>query len=200
MPLKPGNSRATISSNISELVHSGRPQRQAIAIALHNAGRANGGTTPPWYIKNEARNMTHAGPIRSPIGGRTDHIPLNVAKGGFVLPADTVSHLGQGNTANGQAVLEKMFSTGPYGMHVPHPKGRNTIPKPPKAPKFADGGETPAVPIMAAGGEYVIPPEKVMEIGGGNHDAGTQILNSFVASVRKEAIKHLKSLPGPERG
>lgn len=41
MPLKGGSSKKTVSSNISELVHSGRPQRQAIAIALQKAGKSN---------------------------------------------------------------------------------------------------------------------------------------------------------------
>jgi hypothetical protein len=40
MPLKPGKSDKVVSGNISELVHSGRPQRQAIAIAMSNAGRS----------------------------------------------------------------------------------------------------------------------------------------------------------------
>lgn len=39
MPLAKGSSRKTISSNISELVHSGRPQRQAIAISMNTAGK-----------------------------------------------------------------------------------------------------------------------------------------------------------------
>lgn len=40
MPLKPGSSNAVVSQNISELVHSGRPQRQAVAIAMSEAGRS----------------------------------------------------------------------------------------------------------------------------------------------------------------
>jgi hypothetical protein len=37
MPLKQGKSKATISSNIREMIAAGHPQRQAVAAALHTA-------------------------------------------------------------------------------------------------------------------------------------------------------------------
>jgi len=42
MPLRKGKSNAVVSSNIRELMHSGRPQKQAVAIAMKKAGKARG--------------------------------------------------------------------------------------------------------------------------------------------------------------
>ncbi len=38
MPPKKGKSKTTVSANIRELMHSGRPQKQSIAIAMSEAG------------------------------------------------------------------------------------------------------------------------------------------------------------------
>lgn len=39
MPLKKGKSSKTVSSNIRELMNSGRSQKQSVAIALNTAGK-----------------------------------------------------------------------------------------------------------------------------------------------------------------
>ncbi len=57
MPLKPGKSNKVVSSNIQELVASGRKPKQAVAIALSNAGRAR------------ARKGKRQGPKRLPRPG-----------------------------------------------------------------------------------------------------------------------------------
>lgn len=40
MPLKRGSSRAVVSRNIRTEIKAGWPQKQAVAIALHKAGKS----------------------------------------------------------------------------------------------------------------------------------------------------------------
>jgi hypothetical protein len=179
MPLKQGKSQKTISGNIREMIHSGHPQDQAIAAALNIARKvkkAAGGETGP--TKPGEASTTHEGPIKAPVAGRTDHLPMHVASGSYVVPADIVSAIGEGNTETGFAILDHMI------------KMRNKGDQPQSGP---------SVPIVAAGGEYVIPPIAVIHFGGGEMDRGHKALDEWVKSERAKTIKTLKKLPGPKK-
>ena len=58
MPLKKGKSKKTVSANISTLMHEGRPQKQAIAIALSTAGTGK----PPKKGTPDAKRHQRRGP------------------------------------------------------------------------------------------------------------------------------------------
>lgn len=219
MPLIHSKSEPAFRQNVKTLMHEEKagtskhvqsPQ-QALAIAyeLKRRGRAMGGPNAgvqqqPWYVRQEARGLSHpGGPIMSAVPGRTDRHPLNVPAGSYVLPADHVSSLGQGNTQAGMKILNNMFSQGPYGMAMPSIKRGAGAPRPPKAMSDRGGarGENASgeVPIMAAGGEYIIPPQVVARIGDGDIKRGHAILDKWVVENRKKHVQTLKKLPGPAK-
>ena len=209
-------------------VHPPAPMRQPTA----RIGRQTGGAIP------NSPAAPFAGGIVHPGGGRTDDVPMHVGNGSYVLPADFVSSVGEGNTLNGLSILKMMFSPKPYGATA-GPWGAQNFPMargpgPPKAqqprvvgfPRFQVGpgvaqnvvrpqmgqaqsqvqkfgGSVPdgpgATPIMASGGEFVIPPAEVRRRGGGDIAKGHRILDAWVKSVRKDHIKTLQKLPGPAR-
>jgi len=56
MPLKAGSSREAVASNIETEIGAGKPQKQAVAIALSEARRTGGGNVPPKPKKRPAVN------------------------------------------------------------------------------------------------------------------------------------------------
>jgi len=322
MPLLAG--KKNIGRNIETEQTSGKPHDQAVAIALDVARRkrAEGGSTVHKF---------HSGPIHSSVAGRTDHLPITVESGSYVLPADAVSHLGESNTLAGFKVLRRMFGGEPYGgssnpygqkggpygeplaratggsvhraagilfvspekevllmrragkdhagewalpaggiekgetpeqaarreteeeagyshegglspfMHserdgvvfdtflaqstdkfkpelnnehdgavwikpseaekkLPlHPGVRAALEKLSRRIGKAHGGEASGVPIVAAGGEWVIPPHHVEQIGNGDMDTGHRVLDQFVLKIRKEQIGKLQKMAPPRK-
>ena len=174
--------------------------------------RAAGGlmpTSPPsWQTRAEARNLMHTGPILSAVPGRTDRHSMSVPSGSYVLPADAISHLGQSNSIAGLKVANRMFgSAAPYGgasMGITRGAG---APRPPKlmgvmtdaGGSRGDGKIGSAVPVVTAGGEFVIKPSVVMAIGGGDINKGHRILDKWVLKLREEHKKTLKRLPPPAK-
>lgn len=143
----------------------------------------------------------HKGPIHSTVAGRTDHLPMHVSSGSYVIPADIISAMGEGNSMAGFKVAKSIFSVkGPYDQPTGSmPYGGGAMPYGQPAPRKAGGGEADAVPIVAAGGEYVIPPDEVEKIGNGSMEDGHKILDAFVKKMRKKTIRTLQSLPGPKK-
>ena len=192
MPLMPGHSQKTISKNISEMIHSGHPHDQAIAAALNVARKskkADGGIAAPLrandVVDPAAKDMrAHVGPIHAPVAGRTDHLNMHVPAGSYVIPADIVSAFGEGNTEAGHKVFDDLCHD-----------HRETK----EAGAMSSEGDGKLAPIVAAGGEYVIPPSVVRSLGGGDIDRGHGLLDDFVVMARKDLIKTLSKLPGPKK-
>lgn len=119
----------------------------------------------------------HTGPIHSRVAGRTDHLPMRVPSGSYVIPADVLSGIGEGNTMAGFTIMNHVFG----------PAGNSTT--------SGDQG----VPIVAAGGELVLSPQQVAMAGDGDTDIGHKVLDDFVKQVRAKIIKTMAKLPPPKR-
>lgn len=300
-----------------------RPDDSASALRV---ARESGGTTE---TETTTPSVPHffSGAIHSHVAGRTDHLPMTVASGSYVIPADVVSAGGQGNTIAGFKALRRTFGgepygesgapynqgSGPYGSaqsratggrvrasgvmflspdnevlllrragkdhhgewgfpagHIEkgetpesaarretkeesgydhdgglsplihttdgidfttflahsqrfrprlneehdearwvtsadaqklplHPGVRRALAKLADRSRKARGGATSGVPIVAAGGEWVISPEQVRQVGAGDVDMGHRVLDAFVRKVRHELIGTLQKLPGPKK-
>jgi len=165
---------------IVDFLKSGAPQEDAVALAMEEVKkRARGG--PAMGAKRDAgKTAPKAGLIHSDVPGRTDEHPTDVPEGSYVIPADVVSALGEGNTMAGASILDDVFQI-----------------------KRSTGGAVEGsgniVPIIVAGGEYIVPPSIVMRAGSGDMKLGHKRLDDFVKHERGKTVTTLKNLPGPKK-
>lgn len=144
---------------------------------------------------------TAAGLVNSLVPGRTDQLPIDLPDGSYVLPADVVAAMGQGNTMAGGQLLDQIFTAPPGAQGA-------------KSLGLASGGAAVREPVktIIAGGEFLIGPRKVYNVGrqelgakakDASHDAimaaGHKALDRMVLKVRSQSIRHQKNLPGPKK-
>lgn len=132
-------------------------------------------------IKRASGGAVHTGAIMGDTDGRADEVPMEVPDGAYVLTADHVSSMGEGNTLAGFKKLDQMFPKSAAGRAA-----RKTV-------KRARGG---GVPIYAADGEYVICPEDITDRWG-DLEAGHRYLDAWQTASRKEHVNTLRNLAPP---
>lgn len=189
MPLDKSGSDVGFKKNVSTLMGEigssphvkNQAQALAISYALKRRNRADGGAM-------------HIGAIRSTVPGRTDKHDMDVPSGSYVIPAECVSNMGENNTDAGLAKLNEI-------MHYAPDKMRRFFKSSPPMGKASGGSvhDGSPVPIRAAGGEFVVPTDKVSIIGYGNTKHGHDVLDKWVLAKRKEHIKTLRGLAPPAK-
>lgn len=156
----------------------------------------------PWWERTSAREIEHPGGfINSGIAGRTDRLPIATASESHVLPSDVVSGLGQGSSLAGAHLLNAALRMGPWGTELPRGRGGHGPPAPPRMSMghaYARGGHGKSS-ILAAGGEFIVPPEVVLRIGRGDLKKGHELLDRMIERVRAHTIKYLKKAPAPKK-
>lgn len=108
--------------------------------------------------------LARSGLIQGPGGGQDDRVPMTIPADSYVIPADVVSGLGDGNPEEGAARLHRAVG------------GRAPV---------MGGLSRPGVPVAVSPAEQVIPPDRVAALGGGNVDRGEKALDGFVRNVRQ---------------
>ncbi len=195
--------------SVAEGVEARRVMRKKLGGGTPMAG---GGDA--FFAHKSYGSLSKPGMINSHIPGRTDKIPMKVRGGSYIVPADVVSGIGEGNTLAGANALNKLFNTGPYGTQIKK-MGTSNLGQQRTAKtirqRFEEGGmaepEMPAEPeqsddgvdIIAAGGEYTVPPEVVRQIGQGDMKTGHDVLDQFVLQMRRKTIDDMRKLKGPKR-
>jgi len=145
--------------------------------ALHIAQQPIG--SPPDAAPKDGIDF-RGGLIAAPVHGRTDKIPLNIPSGSYVLPADIVSAMGQGNTIAGAKMIQEVMKGAPYGAASGGPYGSNAV-----SMKRGSGVAIPDAPKGSASMSAEVPTPHMARGGGGKlvRAAGLMIVNQVEHTV-----------------
>jgi hypothetical protein len=120
-----------------------------------------------------------SGLVHGTTDGRADALYTHVPPGGYVVPADVVSGLGQGNTLAGAKKLTQAMP--PVAPPDGSPPGGSPT-------GFASGG---AVPVRLSAGEFFVHPRHVAALGGSGR------LDQMVQGVRQQNVRQVAAMPPP---
>jgi hypothetical protein len=142
MPLAKGKSRATISSNIKEMMAAGHPQRQAVAAALHTADETRTPKMAKLTAKTRAKIPTSqfAGPGRSyPIPDKAHAANAKARASQFASPALKAKIFAKADKVLGKGNNGK--EPGGKKMAAEHERGMEHYKAGGYGPKGHSGGE-----------------------------------------------------------
>ena len=196
IPQKVGKefNRADAGTGILSRHADGGAANHAMRIARqkYDSGGTVSGGDIPWFERGEERGAT-SGFTAGFGAGRNDKNNMTLGSSSYVLPADVVAGLGDGNSLAGAHVWDSILHSMPYGIAAPqtrHGSGPPRAPslsfatgaeggvkEPPIAPGVARGGspkkadeptgpgEEPPVDVVTADGEVIVKPRDVARIG-----------------------------------
>lgn len=225
VPLTPEQQAAQLTANFGPSFANANPVGGGGGSGGNARGGrlAAGGPTPSEMASTfgrEAGEMgaTHPGGLVGGLtAGRADKVPMSVAAGSHVIPADVMSGLGDGNSLAGAHAMDLAMNSGPGGIKLPRGPHRGMgMPAARTAPPrtaFAKGGPvyqghtlrlaSGGVPTGGGGvrcllsdGEYLLKPDEVRRIehnGKKGHDA----IDNWIVERRAENVKKQRSLPKP---
>lgn len=157
----------------------------SLSVSGETPGFARGGLGVP---RPRVRRVGSHGLVHSATPGRADLVPARMRRGSYVVPADVVSSLGQGNTLAGARVL-----------HASLPEAAEMAARGPVARAAGGLADVPdEIEVRLSGGEYQVSPEQVLAIGRGDVGRGAEALDRLVHTVRAQTRDQLARMPPPK--
>ena len=164
----------------------------------------------PWWTRSEARSADApmSGYLHGATAGRADALKGTAASDSYILPAEEIAGLGEGNSLMGARVIQSMLNSGPHGIPQERQRAGRGLPHPPSAQEprefQAKGGGVqhhegqPTTKVALSHGEYSMSPEEVMRFTGQKDRASAmRVMDLFTMELRKRHIKDLKGLKPP---